>query len=145
MRSKRRWRAIRASACAGLIFSALPLSAALAHHSYAMFDGSGTRKVSGTVAKLEWKNPHVFVWIYVPSQEHAGKYDLWAFENGSPSVLSGRGWNSTSLKAGDKITLEYWPLKAGGFGGHFEKATFPDGRTLVGAGGPGRTLLPAAP
>jgi Family of unknown function (DUF6152) len=131
--------------CAGLIASALPLAAAVAHHSYAMFDGSGTRTVSGTVAKLEWKNPHVFVWVYVPSREHPGKYDLWAFENGSPSVLSGRGWNSTTLKAGDKITVEYWPLKSGEIGGHFEKATFPDGHTLVGAGGPGRTGVSVAP
>ena len=63
--------------------------AAWAHHSYAMFDTSGTKTVSGTVAKLEWMNPHAFLWVYVPSADKAGKYDLWEFENGSPSVLQG--------------------------------------------------------
>jgi hypothetical protein len=121
-------------------WAALLASSAMAqaHHTYAMFDGSGTRTVSGTVAKLEWKNPHVYLWVYVPNKEQAGKYDLWAFENGSPSVLSARGWSPTVLKAGDKITVEFWPLKSGGMGGHFEKATLPDGRVIEGAGGPGR-------
>ena len=114
------------------------VSSAFAHHTYAMFDGSGTRTVAGTVAKLEWKNPHVYIWVYVPSKEDAGKYDLYAFENGSPSVLSARGWTPTAMKAGDKVTVEYWPLKDGRNGGHFEQATFADGHTLHGAGGPGR-------
>jgi hypothetical protein len=109
-----------------------------AHHSYAMFDSSATRTVSGTVAKLEWANPHVFIWVYVPNKAGPGKYDLWAFENGSPSVLSARGWNPKVLQPGEKVTIEYWPLKDGGIGGHFEKVTFADGHSLSGAGGPGR-------
>ena len=109
-----------------------------AHHSYAMFDSSATRTVSGTVAELEWKNPHVFVWVYVPKPNSTGAYDLWAFENGSPSVLSVRGWRRDALMPGEKITVEYWPLRSGRNGGHFERATLSGGRTLVGAGGPGR-------
>jgi len=105
-------------------------SVALAHHSYAMFDGSRTRMVSGTVAKLEWLNPHAFLWVYVPSTAKPGTYDLWGFENGSPSVLQGHGWNKNVLKAGDKIGVEYWPLRDGGIGGHCEKVTFADGRVL---------------
>ena len=109
-----------------------------AHHSYAMFDSSnGTRTVSGTVAKLEWKNPHVFIWVYVPSQA-PGKYDLWAFENGSPSVLSKHGWSTEALKAGEKITMEYWPLRDGSMGGHCEKATRSDGQVLQCASDLGR-------
>ncbi len=52
--------------------SALAQSSArrlLAHHSYAMFDGTQTQTVDGTVAKLEWTNPHVFVWVYVPNAQ----------------------------------------------------------------------------
>jgi len=114
------------------------MQSALAHHTYAMFDNSGTRSVTGTIAKLEWKNPHVYIWMYVPSTAEQGKYDLYAFENGSPSVLSARGWTPTIIKAGDQITIEYWPLKDGRNGGHFEQATFADGHKLRGAGGPGR-------
>lgn len=107
-----------------------------AHHSYAMFDGSRTLSVSGTVAKLEWMNPHVFVWLYVPNPKTKVGYDLYVFENGSPNVLARLGWTRTSLTPGEKIVVEYWPLKDGRNGGHFTKTVYPDGRVLYGAGGP---------
>lgn len=109
---------------------ALVAGAAFAHHSYAMFDASATTAISGTVAKFEWINPHTFIWVYVANTEKAGTYDLWGFENGSPSVLQGHGWSKDSLKAGDKVTLEYWPLRDRSIGGHCEKVTFADGHTL---------------
>jgi hypothetical protein len=111
---------------------------ARAHHSYAMFDGSGTRTVVGTVARLEWKNPHVFLWVYVPKSAAPGEHDLWAFENGSPTGLSARGWTRQSFKPGERVTVEFWPLRNGAKGGHFAEATLADGRKLVGAGGLGR-------
>jgi hypothetical protein len=95
-----------------------------------MFDTSGTKTVAGTVAKLEWQNPHAFLWVYVPSADKAGKYDLWGFENGSPSVLQGYGWTKDALKAGDKIAIEYWPLRDGSIGGHCEKVKMSDDRVL---------------
>jgi len=101
-----------------------------------MFDASKKRMVSGTVAKLEWMNPHVFLWVYVPNKDNPGKYDLYAFENGAVSALIRLGWSSTAIKAGDKITVEYWPLKDGRKGGHCDKATLAGGRILYGAGGP---------
>jgi hypothetical protein len=113
-----------------LASASLSAGAALAHHSYAMFDASATSKVTGTVAKLEWTNPHAFLWVYVPSRDKPGAYDLWGFENGSPSVLQGHGWNREVLKAGDKVEIEYWPLRDKSNGGHCEKVTFADGRAL---------------
>ena len=111
-------------------------SSAWAHHSYAMFDGSKTLTVKGTVAKLEWMNPHVFVWVYVPNAQAKDGYDLFAFENGSPNVLTRVGWSKTSLTVGEKVSVEYWPLKDGRHGGHFVRATRSDGQVLVGTGGP---------
>ncbi|HVY63781.1 MAG TPA: DUF6152 family protein [Gammaproteobacteria bacterium] len=105
-------------------------AAAQAHHSYAMFDVSGTRTVAGTVAKFDWKNPHAFLWVYVPSAAKPGTYDLWGFENGSPSVLQGHGWTKEMLKAGDKVSVEYWPLRDGSIGGHCEKVTVQQGPVL---------------
>lgn len=113
-----------------LLFLSLPAAMALAHHSYAMFDAAGTRSINGTVAKLEWKNPHAFLWIYVPRQDKPGAYDLWAFENGSPSALQGAGWSRSVINAGDQIAVEYWPLRDGTPGGHCEKVSLPDGRVL---------------
>jgi hypothetical protein len=109
-----------------------------AHHSYSMFDGSGTRTVSGIVAKLDWKNPLVFVWVYVQSEDNPGTYVLWAFENDPPSALTANGWNGSALKPGDKITVEYWPLRDGRPGGHWEKGSLPDGRALTSLSGPKR-------
>jgi len=111
-----------------------------AHHSYIMFDGSTSKSVTGTVARLEWRNPHVFVWLYVRNSSAPGGYDLYAFENASPAVLVRMGWSKDVLAAGETITVEYWPLKDGRNGGHFVKATRSDGRTLPGVGGPGTGL-----
>jgi hypothetical protein len=107
-----------------------------AHHSYAMFDGTRTLTVSGTVAKLEWMNPHVFVWVYVANEKAKDGYDLYAFENGSPNVLVRLGWTKAALTTGEKISVQFWPLKDGRPGGHFVKATRADGLVLYGAGGP---------
>ncbi len=108
-----------------------------AHHSYSMFDDSQTLTVQGTVAKVEWMNPHVFVWIHVPNPQAPGTYALYAFENGSVNVLARLGWTKYSLAAREKITVDYFPLKDGRPGGHFIKGTLADGRVLRGAGGPG--------
>jgi hypothetical protein len=132
----RSFKALAALPIAVPLVLAPPLASA--HHSYAMFDSSSTRTVVGTVARLEWKNPHVFLWVYVPKPGAPGEHDLWAFENGSPTGLSARGWTRNSFKAGERVTIDYWPLRNGSKGGHFEQATWSDGRKLAGAGGPGR-------
>jgi Family of unknown function (DUF6152) len=108
-----------------------------AHHSYAMFDGARLVTVSGSVAKLEWTNPHVFLWVYVPNAASTTGYDLYAFENGSPNVLAQRGWSKMSFAAGDVVAVTYWPLLDGRTGGHFAVATRADGSVIRGAGGPG--------
>ncbi|HEY4212396.1 MAG TPA: DUF6152 family protein [Steroidobacteraceae bacterium] len=121
----------------------IPSGAAWAHHSYAMFDGTKTVSVSGTVAKVEWANPHVYVWIYVRNTSAPSGYDLYAFENGSTGVLSRLGWSKSTFTIGEQVTVEYWPLKDGRTGGHFVKATHVDGRVEAGAGGPGpATVVP---
>jgi hypothetical protein len=111
--------------------------AAKAHHSYAMY-GTGTAHVAGTVAKLEWRNPHTYLWVYVRDPKAAGGFILYAFENGAPNVLERRGWSKDLLRPGEPITVTYWPLKDGRPGGHLESATLSDGRVLPGAGGPRR-------
>ena len=108
-----------------------------AHHSYAMFDGSQTKTVTGTVAQLEWVNPHVFLWVYVANPASDTGYDLYAFENGSPNVLRQRGWSQALFAPGDLLAITYWPLLDGRTGGHFAVATRSDGTVIRGAGGPG--------
>ena len=125
-------------ALAGGICTLLGLATtASAHHSYAMFDGTRTLTVSGTIAKLEWMNPHVYVWVYVRNEKTPGGYDLYAFENGSTNVLTRMGWSKETFKVGEKVSVDYWPLKDGRTGGHFVKGMHADGTISPGAGGPG--------
>jgi hypothetical protein len=116
--------------------SILLSSPAWGHHSYAMFDGSKTLTVSGTVAKLEWSNPHVYIWIYVPNARSPTGHDLYGFSTASTNVLSRHGWSRNTLKAGEKVSVDYWPLKDGRTGGQFVRAVHDDGRVTWGRGGP---------
>ncbi len=104
-------------------------SAALAHHSYAMFDQTRSVTVQGTVRALEWTNPHIWVWIDV--EDGKGGTAPYGFESNAPAEL-GRffGWSKRSLTAGDKVTIDYSPLKSGRNGGALRTLTFADGRVL---------------
>jgi hypothetical protein len=103
-----------------------------AHHSPTMFDSSKPMTVSGIVAKLEWTNPHVFVWVYVADAGNPGHRDLYAFENASPNLLELAGSTPTVLKAGDKITIEFAPLRDGRHGGYGIRDGLPTAVTCLG-------------
>lgn len=120
----------RTACVAALAF--LGSSLALAHHSYAMFDLSKSVFVSGTLAKHEWVNPHTFVWLYVEKADQPGKYDLYAFENGPITMLMRNGWTKDTLRVGEKLTVQYFPLKDGRTGGSFVKAIHEDGAESIG-------------
>jgi len=83
----------------------------LAHHSYAMFDKRKSVAIEGSIAKVEWTNPHCFVWVYVKKPDKPGAYDLYAFESDTPNQLKLNGWSKDSLKAGDKVSVRYFPLR----------------------------------
>jgi hypothetical protein len=104
----------------------------LAHHSYAMFDTSKSATVSGTAAKFEWNNPHVFVWVYVPDKAQASGYQLYAFESGSLVLMARQGWDRESIQAGEKLTIEYFPLRDGRPGGVLIQLTHADGHVSKG-------------
>jgi hypothetical protein len=109
--------------------AALPL---LAHHSYAAFDISKRITVKGTVAKFEWTNPHSYLWVYVPKSASPREYELYGFENGPPSMMTRVGWTKSIFRAGDRVSIDYAPLKDGRNGGHLMQATLADGRVLQG-------------
>jgi hypothetical protein len=105
---------------------------AVAHHSYAVFDITKRQTVAGTVAKFEWTNPHSYLWVYVPRPGSPKEYDLYGFENGPPSMMTRVGWTKSVLKAGDRVSIDYSPLKDGRPGGHLTRVTLADGRVLQG-------------
>jgi Family of unknown function (DUF6152) len=83
-----------------------------AHHSFAAeFDATKPVKLTGTVTKIEWTNPHV--WFYVDVKDESGKVTNWGFELGSPNGLMRGGWTKNSMKLAEMVTVEGSAAKDG--------------------------------
>ncbi len=104
-----------------------------AHHSFAPFDMTTQKSITGTVRQVQWTNPHIWIWLDVPNDQ--GGVDAWGFEGMSPNFLARRGWTRTTLKPGDRITVTYRPLRDGSKGGMFVSTRTPDGKLLTMQGG----------
>jgi hypothetical protein len=125
----------------GLSVAILGLAAmpGFAHHSFdAEFDRSKTTKISGTVTKLEWMNPHV--WVYLDVTDGAGKVTKWQCENGAPNMLKRAGWNRESIKIGDQITVDGNLAKDGSNTCNARALILADGRSVFAgsSGGDGK-------
>ena len=81
-----------------------------AHHSASMFDFSRSLTLDGTVKELRWVNPHVSVLVYGTTEVNAAPTD-WLLETTSPSVLVRLGWTRASLKVGDHVRAQVFPLR----------------------------------
>src|SRR5215467_9893171 len=106
---------------------------AAAHHSFAAFDITSQKTVTGTVRQLDWTNPHIWLWIDVANDK--GGSDTYGFEGMSPNFLARRGWTRTTLKTGDKITINFRPMKDGSKGGMFMTGQMAGGKLLSMMGG----------
>lgn len=82
---------------------------AWAHHSQSEYDLRGKVEVAGTVTKVEWKSPHV--WVYVDVTGDKGQTVNWSFELPSPVTLMRRGWTRDSLKLGERVSVSGAPAK----------------------------------
>jgi hypothetical protein len=119
---------------AALVAGALAVAApAIAHHSFAVFDMSAQKTVTGTVKRVDWTNPHIWIWMDVANDK--GGTDVYGFEGMSPNFLNRRGWTRTTLEAGDKITVVYRPMRDGANGGMFMSTKLADGTVLTMGGG----------
>ena len=77
-----------------------------AHHSFAaQYDNSKPVTMTGALTKLEWTNPHVYIYIDV-TDEATKKVTNWAFEMGPPHMLQRSGWKKNALKTGEPATAQ---------------------------------------
>jgi hypothetical protein len=125
-------RILRASLRSGLCLAAglLALGAPVrAHHSFgAEYDSNQPVTVTGVVTKIEWTNPHSFVFVDVAD---GGTTVNWKFEGYPPNALSRTGWKrDVTMKVGDRVTVTGWRARLGGALAHSREVTFADGSKL---------------
>ena len=103
---------------------------ALAHHSFAIYDHGKTVTLKGTVKTFQWTNPHCVIWLMV-QPDGGGEPQEWSIETTSPGVLTRSGWTRKSVNPGDRVSVEFSPLRDGSHGGGLNTVTFLDsGQTL---------------
>jgi hypothetical protein len=105
--------------------------AALAHHSFAMFDQDHPMQLTGSVQEFKFTSPHTFVLLEVKGDD--GSTVVWNLEGASPSALVREGWSSKTLKPGDQLKLTIDPLRSGAPGGAWseKKTSFANGDAIV--------------
>ena len=103
---------------------------ALAHHSYtAEFDTTKPIKLSGVLTRLEWANPHI--WLYLDVKDDKGNVTNWGFSASPPGMLQRRGITKNSLKLGDVLTIAGHRAKDGSNNASGGRVTFEDGRNAL--------------
>jgi hypothetical protein len=113
--------------CAVSVLAGMPV-AALAHHSFAMFDRGRTDTIVGAVKQFEMINPHG--WLRVDVVDAQGRANEWSLEAGGPGQMQRQGWTQTTVRPGDTVTVRIHPLRDGSYGGQLVSVTLPDGKVL---------------
>jgi hypothetical protein len=110
----------------GLLAATLPL---VAHHSFAAeFDNAKPISLQGVVTKLDWMNPHI--WIYLDTKDDTGAVAHWQCEGGPPNALTRQGWSKDSLKISDQVTIDGFRSKDGTNTCNARSVKLPNGKSV---------------
>ena len=108
----------------------LTAAAAVAHHAYtAEFDTRKPVKLSGVLTKVEWTNPHI--WLYLDIKDDKGNVTNWGFSASPPGMLQRRGITRNSLKLGEVLTISGHRAKDGSNNASGNVVKFADGRDAL--------------
>jgi hypothetical protein len=129
---------IKLAALLGIALTAAVLPVA-AHHSFAAeYDASKAVRITGVISKVEWTNPHSYLYIDVKDEQGGS---TWTCEGGAPNALSRRGFRKNDIKIGDTVTIDGYGAKDGSHLMDARRITLSDGRSFYsgspGDGGPG--------
>jgi hypothetical protein len=130
-----------------LALAAFAVTPVLAHHSFAAYDQTVTKSVTGTLKEFDWNAPHSSMTIAFT--DATGKVDEVAVTTGAPASISGQGFKPRDFKVGQKATMTWHPNRNGVPGGELVDFTLEDGRVLRGGfarppGAPDPALAPGA-
>ena len=115
------------TAALALLLASVPV---MAHHSFAAeFDSAKPIKMTGSVTKIEWMNPHAYFYIDV-KDDKTGQTANWGLEMGSPNGLMRQGWTRNSMKIGDMVTVEGSAAKDGSNIGNARSVSLASGQRL---------------
>jgi hypothetical protein len=119
-------------AIAAAISASFVAATAFAHHSTTMFDHATSVTIVGEVREVQWTNPHVAIFIYGVTKEGEPPA-LWLMEMTSPgNLVRAGGWTRNAIKKGDKVTVNFSPLRNGEKGGALKKITVAEsGKVLT--------------
>ena len=112
--------------------AAVAAAPAMAHHSFAAeYDSKKPVKVTGTVTKVDWMNPHVYFFMDV--EDENGKVSQWGFEMGPPNLLQNAGWTRNTMKIGDVVVVDGTLAKDGSNQGNARTVTLASTGKRLGA------------
>lgn len=106
--------------------AALAAGFARAHHSEPLYDMTHPVTIAGVVSRVEWSNPHVYLYLTVSSEK--GATEQWSIELAARHSLQHYGWMNTTIKPGDRITCTGGRSKSGAKALRSATVQLPDGR-----------------